>query len=59
MIEKPPSLRFLPFRGDKLDITVNIITPLGKIGFGHKFRGKTNISVGFYLEEIVRGILLT
>ena len=49
---------FLPFKGDKLDITVKEIIPLGKIGFDHELCGKINISVGFYLEEIVRGILL-
>ena len=39
-IEKPPSLGFLPFRGDKLDITVKGITPSGEIGFDYKFREK-------------------
>jgi len=42
-----------------LDITVKEIISLGKIGFGYELSGKINISVGFYLEEIVRGILLT
>ena len=54
LIEKPPSLRFLPFRGDKLDITVKEIIPSGEI------RWKIDISFGFFFgEEIVRGVLLT
>ena len=31
---------FLPFRGDKLDMTVKEIIPLGGIRFDHKFHGK-------------------
>ena len=58
-IEKPPSSGFLPFRGDKLNITVKEIIPLGEIGSDHKLYGEIDISFGCYMEEIVRGILLT
>jgi len=33
--------------------------PIREIDFDHKFCGEIDISFGFYLEEIVRGILLT
>ena len=50
---------FLSFKGNKLDMMEKEIIPLEEIGFDCELRGKINISFGFYLEEIVRGILLT
>ena len=36
LIEKPPSSGFLPFRGDKLDMTAKEIIPLGEIRLDYK-----------------------
>jgi len=38
---------------------VKIKNSIGEIGFDHKLCGKIDISFGFYLKEIIRGILLT
>jgi len=40
-------------------MTVKEVILLGKIEFDLEFRREINISLGNYLEEIVRGILLT
>ena len=58
MIEKLPSSKFLPFRGDNLDMTVKKVILLGEIRFDHKFCGKIDIFLENHLEEIVRDILL-
>ena len=54
---KPPSLEFLLFRGDKLDVKVKGTISLGEIGLDHKFRREISITLGNYLKEIVKGIL--
>jgi len=58
-MEKSSSSEFLPFRGDKLNITVKEIISLGEIGLDLKLRGEIGIFFGCNLEEIVRSILLT
>jgi len=40
-------------------MTVKEIIPSREIRLDHKLRGKIDISFGYYLEEIVRGVLLT
>jgi len=40
-------------------MTVKKVVSLGKIGIDCEIHGEIGISLGNYLEEIVRGILLT
>jgi len=40
-------------------VTVKIKNSIREIGFDHKLHEKIDISFGYYLEEIVRGILST